>query len=61
MTRPEIVSRAEWLAARKAHLEREKDHMRSWDRLFDERRALPWVKVDKAYEFDTPITLGFSH
>jgi len=54
MTRPQIVSRAEWLEARKAHLKREKDHMRAWDRLCEERRALPWVKVDKEYEFDTP-------
>ncbi len=54
MTRPQIVSRAEWLAARKAHLEREKDHMRAWDRLCAERRALPWVRIDKDYVFATP-------
>lgn len=54
MTRPKIVSRAEWLDARKAHLKREKDHMRAWDRLCEERRALPWVRVDKDYVFDTP-------
>ena len=54
MKRPEIVSRAEWLDARKAHLAREKEHMRAYDRLCKERRALPWVRVDKDYVFDTP-------
>lgn len=54
MTRPNIVSRAEWLDARKTLLAREKEHMRAYDRLCEERRALPWVKVDKDYVFDTP-------
>jgi predicted dithiol-disulfide oxidoreductase (DUF899 family) len=49
-----IVSQDEWVAARKAHLEREKEFTRRRDQLSAERRALPWVKVDKTYTFDTP-------
>lgn len=49
-----IVSQDEWLAARKALLAKEKAHMRQGDALAAERRALPWVKIDKAYVFDTP-------
>jgi predicted dithiol-disulfide oxidoreductase (DUF899 family) len=48
-----IVSRDEWLAARKALLAKEKEFTRARDRLSDERRALPWTKVDKDYVFDT--------
>lgn len=50
----QIVSRDEWLAARKAHLIKEKEFTRLRDRLSAERRALPWVKVEKNYEFDGP-------
>jgi predicted dithiol-disulfide oxidoreductase (DUF899 family) len=49
-----VVSRAEWLAARKAHLAREKEFTRLRDRLSAERRALPWVRIDKTYIFDGP-------
>src|SRR5260370_16525732 len=49
-----IVSRAEWIEARKAHLAHEKEFTRTRDRLSEERRALPWVKVDKDYVFDGP-------
>jgi predicted dithiol-disulfide oxidoreductase (DUF899 family) len=49
-----IVSRDEWLAARKALLAKEKDWTRQRDRLSAERRALPWVKIDKEYLFDGP-------
>src|ERR1700716_2793948 len=49
-----IVSREEWVAATKAHLTHEKEYTRARDRLSEERRALPWVKVDKAYVFDGP-------
>ncbi|HEY6921542.1 MAG TPA: thioredoxin family protein [Methyloceanibacter sp.] len=49
-----IVSRQEWTEARKAFLDKEKEFTRARDRLSAERRALPWVKVDKAYVFDTP-------
>jgi len=49
-----VVSRAEWTAARKALLEKEKELTRRHDELAAERRALPWVRVDKNYQFDTP-------
>ena len=49
-----IVSREEWIAARKAHLAREKEHTRARDRLNAERRALPWVRVEKNYQFEGP-------
>jgi predicted dithiol-disulfide oxidoreductase (DUF899 family) len=50
----QIVSRPEWIEARKAHMAREKELIRARDRLSEERRQLPWVKVDKAYAFDGP-------
>jgi predicted dithiol-disulfide oxidoreductase (DUF899 family) len=49
-----IVSRDEWLVERKAHLAREKELTRMRDRISAERRALPWVKVDKTYVFEGP-------
>lgn len=52
MIQHRIVSREEWIAARKAHMAHEKELMRARDRLNEERRALPWVKVDKSYVFD---------
>jgi predicted dithiol-disulfide oxidoreductase (DUF899 family) len=53
MQPPKVVSHEEWIAARTALLEKEKRHMRHGDALAAERRALPWVKVEKAYLFDT--------
>ena len=49
-----IVSREEWIEARKAHLAKEKEFTHLRDRLSAERRELPWVKIDKAYTFDGP-------
>src|SRR5260370_5573549 len=49
-----IVSREEWLAARKKLLAKEKRLTRERDALAAERRQLPWVKVDKNYVFDPP-------
>lgn len=49
-----VVSQEEWLKARKEHLLREKEYTRQRDQLTAERRALPWVKVEKNYLFDTP-------
>ncbi len=49
-----IVSRDEWIAARKAFLAREKEVTHLNDRVAEERRALPWVKVDKDYVFFGP-------
>ena len=54
MSRPRVVSREEWLAARLALLEREKEHDRRRDALSAARRELPWVKVEEAYVFDGP-------
>jgi len=48
-----IVSRDEWLAARKRHLSKEKEFTRLRDELSRERRELPWVRVEKNYVFDT--------
>ncbi|RDZ27266.1 DUF899 domain-containing protein [Lysobacter silvisoli] len=48
-----VVSRAQWLAARKALLQREKELTRLQDQMARDRRALPWVKVEKDYVFDT--------
>lgn len=53
MMQHKVVSREDWLAARRQHLIREKEITRAMDRLHEERRALPWVKVDKDYSFDT--------
>lgn len=49
-----VASRAEWLAQRRALLVREKAQMRREDELARARRALPWVRVDAPYRFDTP-------
>jgi predicted dithiol-disulfide oxidoreductase (DUF899 family) len=54
MELPQIVTQDEWLTARKALLVKEKEHMRAGDRLSTERRALPWIKVEKVYFFDGP-------
>jgi len=50
----EVVSREEWLIARRDLLKREKELTRLRDQLAAERRALPWVKIDKEYVFDAP-------
>jgi len=47
-----VVSRDEWLAARRELLEREKALQRERDALAAARRELPWVRVDRAYVFD---------
>ncbi len=51
--RPTVVSQADWLAARKELLAKEKELTRARDALNAERRRLPWVKVEKEYIFDT--------
>jgi predicted dithiol-disulfide oxidoreductase (DUF899 family) len=51
---PRIVSHEEWLKTQKAHLAKEKEFTRLRDELARERRALPWVKVEKSYVFDAP-------
>jgi predicted dithiol-disulfide oxidoreductase (DUF899 family) len=47
-----IVSRQEWIEARKAHMAREKELTRAREALAEERRGLPWVEVDKPYTFE---------
>lgn len=54
MQEPKIVSREEWVEVRKAHLVREKEFTQMRDRLSQERRELPWVKIEKNYAFDGP-------
>lgn len=51
---PPIVSGEAWFAAHAEHLVREKEMTRLRDRLREERRKLPWVRVEKAYEFASP-------
>lgn len=50
----QVVSSAEWLAARKALLAKEKELTRMRDELSRERRELPWQRVVKKYEFEGP-------
>jgi predicted dithiol-disulfide oxidoreductase (DUF899 family) len=51
---PNVVTRTEWLAARKKLLVKEKDLTRQRDALNADRRRLPMVRVDKEYVFDGP-------
>jgi predicted dithiol-disulfide oxidoreductase (DUF899 family) len=51
---PEVVSREEWLAARRELLAKEKELTRARDRVNAERRTLPMVRIDKAYTFEGP-------
>ena len=54
MSHHAVVSRDEWLAARRHHLVKEKELTRMRDRLSQERRELPWVEVEEDYVFDGP-------
>ena len=54
MAYPEVVTREEWLAARKRLLAAEKAATRSRDALNAERRRLPMVRIDKEYVFEGP-------
>jgi predicted dithiol-disulfide oxidoreductase (DUF899 family) len=49
-----VVSREEWLEARQTLLAKEKQATRLRDKVNAERLALPWVKADRNYRFDTP-------
>ena len=53
MTQHKTGTRKEWLAARLDLLEAEKEHTRKSDELARRRQELPWVRVDKEYQFDT--------
>src|SRR5215472_1636754 len=54
MNHLDVVSQAEWLAARKELLAREKEFSHRRDELSAERRKLPMVKVEKEYTFEGP-------
>src|ERR1043166_6473576 len=54
MKTPPIVSEQEWEAARQQLLVKEKAFTRSRDALAAERRRMPWMAVEKKYEFDGP-------
>jgi predicted dithiol-disulfide oxidoreductase (DUF899 family) len=53
MTKHITGTREEWLAARLALLEAEKELTRRSDELARRRQELPWVRIDKAYRFET--------
>ena len=53
MTDHKVGTREEWLAARAELLVREKELTRVGDELARKRRELPWVPIDKEYQFDT--------
>ena len=52
--KPNIVSRKDWIAARKELLKKEKESIRLLDEISAERRKLPWVEIDKDYVFEGP-------
>ena len=52
MKTPLIVSPEEWEAARQQLLVKEKELTRARDALAAERRRMPWLAVEKKYEFD---------
>jgi predicted dithiol-disulfide oxidoreductase (DUF899 family) len=54
MSLPDVVTREEWLVARRALLAREKDFTRQKDILNADRRRLPMVAVEKDYTFEGP-------
>ena len=54
MSLPRVVSREEWLAARKELLAEEKALTRARDALNAQRRRLPMVEIDKDYAFEGP-------
>ncbi|HVN28474.1 MAG TPA: DUF899 family protein, partial [Candidatus Binataceae bacterium] len=49
-----VVSREQWIENRKQLLQKEKEFTKALDQLNEQRRALPWVRVEKEYVFDTP-------
>ncbi|HEV2639816.1 MAG TPA: DUF899 domain-containing protein [Actinocrinis sp.] len=54
MSLPQVVSREEWLVARKELLAKEKAATRAQDALNADRRRLPMVEIDKEYVFEGP-------
>ncbi len=54
MQKPAVVSQSEWDAARQRLLVKEKAVMHARDALAAERRRMPWLAVEKAYQFEGP-------
>ena len=54
MTQHQIGSREQWIAASQTLLKAEKAWTHERDRLAEQRRALPWVRVEKDYVFQGP-------
>ena len=54
ITNHPVVSQERWLAERKKLLARERELTHLRDQVARERRALPWVRIDKVYTFDAP-------
>ncbi|MGH8956987.1 MAG: DUF899 domain-containing protein [Microbacterium sp.] len=54
MNSPQVVSKDEWKAAREELLVKEKELTRARDALAAERRRMPWLAVEKEYEFEGP-------
>ena len=54
MEKPKVVSHMEWIEARTAFLEKNKEFTRLRGALTKARRRLPWERVEKAYVFDGP-------
>lgn len=50
-----VVTPDRWIAERKKLLAREKELTHLRDQIAEQRRALPWVRIDKEYVFDTPV------
>jgi predicted dithiol-disulfide oxidoreductase (DUF899 family) len=53
---PNVVSHTKWLAARKEFLIKEKEFTHLREEMSRLRRALPWEKVERRYEFDARVT-----
>ena len=51
---PQVTSAAQWVAARKALLTKEKEFTRLRDEISRQRRELPWERVEKRYVFERP-------
>lgn len=54
MRLPQVVSREQWLSARRELLAKEEEHARLHDALAADRRRLPMVRIDKDYIFEGP-------
>jgi len=54
MEKHEVVSRENWIAARRQLLAKEKEFTRLRDQLSEQRRALPWERAEKDYVFEGP-------